>query len=269
MNKTISNAHGFSPDFVIFGKNSNNPLNVDNNNSIDVKDYTQQIVKKLQKTNSKVNENLRKYREKMKKQFGEKLKKIVRFNSGDKVFLKKDSDLVQKNLSSKLDNKAFGPFQINKVYSEKGNVEIQIAPNSTLIVKSNNLRLANDQQIDLSELYKSDETKPIILKPSKLNEIIILKEVEKFPKPENDGKGYIPKKSEFTPETLVGKRIEEYWTSGNRKNTWFRGTVVGYTNNMAKCLIYYDDRTDDVDPAIDYYAEPLLTDKRIKWRMLT
>jgi len=97
-----------------------------------------------------------------------------------------------------------------------------------------------------------------------------LTEVDKFPKPQNDFKnGKIPKHDEWTVESLVGKRITEFWKSGNKKNQWFSGTVVGCTNNLNKSLIYYDERTIGVDPAVDYYAEALLSDKRLKWKLIS
>src|SRR5215831_9880752 len=74
---------------------------------------------------------------------------------------------------------------------------------------------------------------------------------------------------EWTVESLVGKRITEFWKSGNKKNQWFSGTVVGFTNNLNKSLIYYDERTIGVDPAVDYYAEALLSDKRLKWKLIS
>jgi len=163
-----------------------------------------------------------------------------------------------------------GPYQINETFPDSGNVEIQIAPSSKLTVKQSNLRLANNQNIDLTDLYKSDLNKPIILKSSKLSEILILTETAKFPKSNTDfKKPKIPDKSQFTIESLVGKRIAVYWTAGNRKNLWFPGLVVGYTNNLTRNLVFYDDRTDDVDPAVDYYAESLLSDSRLKWKLLS
>jgi len=97
----------------------------------------------------------------MQKQRKDKTKNEIVFRVGEKVFLEKDSELVKKNLSRKIDNRAFVPCQIYKVMTDKGNVEIQIAPESTLIVKQSNLRLTQNQKVDLTHLYKSDLTKPI------------------------------------------------------------------------------------------------------------
>ena len=156
------------------------------------------------------------------------------------------------------------------MFPDKGNVEIQIAPNTKLLVKQSNLRLAENQSTDLDYLYESDQNKPIILRPSKLNEILMLTKVEEFPNPRNDfKKGKMPDKTQWTPQSIVGKRIQVYWIAGNRKNLWFAGTVIGYNNNLNKNLIYYDDRTLDVDPSVDYYAESLLGNTRLKWKFLS
>lgn len=165
-----------------------------------------------------------------------------------------------------MDDRSFGPFQVNSVDSNKGNVEIQIAPQHTLTVKQANLRLSSNQNINLDNLYQTNINKPIVLQPTKLNEIILLKEIDKFPNPELDLKKPMkPDLSKLTAENLVGKRIREFWKSDKK---WYSGTIIGYTSNHAKNLIYYDIRTDEVDPAVDYYAEPLLTDKRLVWEIL-
>ena len=63
---------------------------------------------------------------------------------------------------------------------KKGNVRIQIAPETEIEVKKVDLRLGNDQTLDLSELYQTKENQQIIIKPTKLTEIIELKEIEKL-----------------------------------------------------------------------------------------
>ncbi len=65
---------------------------------------------------------------------------------------------------------------------------------------------------------------------------------------------------------MVGKRIEIKWKTGPYKG-WHPTTIIGYTSNLIKNLIYYDVRDTDVDPTINYYAENLFS-KVVEWKFI-
>ncbi len=229
INKAKSDTHGFAPDFLIFGKNQINQF-IENEEHTGIKEYTEKFPKNLSKAIAAAKETLECYKKKMIDQVQKKLgnRKISEFKEGDKVYLKRPPLSITKELSTSLVERGMGPYQVNESDREKGNVKIQISPNTEIEVKNKDLRLAKDQTIDLEDLYQSKEDEPIILKPSKLNEVIILKDLREFPEKEAKREmGKIPKKGTFTVKTLVGKRENIEWKSGKYKG-WHKGTIIGF-----------------------------------------
>jgi hypothetical protein len=77
----------------------------------------------------------------------------------------------------------------------------------------------------------------------------------------------LKKKQHTDPKKLVGKRVAVQWKTGPYKG-WHKGTIVGYTSNLAKNLIFYDSRNIDVDPSIDYFAEDFRPDSKLSWMFI-
>jgi hypothetical protein len=267
INKSISASHGLVPDELIFGKIQKNLLE-DERLFNDKQEYSENNSKKLKKAIQTASTTLKEYQEKMKKQIQQKMgiRKPTDMKKDDIVYMKKDEENTIKGLSHKLDDQSMGPFKINEIDKEKGNVKIQVAPSTEIIVKKSNLRLAKDQKQDLNDLVKTH--KEVIIKSTKPGiEIIELAEISKFPKKEN--KNYYGKKiniKDYTVKNLVGKRINIYWKNGPLKG-WYKGTVIGYNNKMTMNMIYYDDRTLDVDESVDYYSHNLFN-KTNTWKLL-
>jgi hypothetical protein len=205
------------------------------------------------------NEDLEKYREKMEEKFSTTKRKFTKFSPGNWVYLKKDQDNVAKGTSRKLDEQSQGPYKVISVDNRKSNVTIQLAANENITVKNNKLRMSKVQDIFL------DPTK---IRPSKLNEIIVLDSIPEIEKLKNSKtKTNKNKKQLQIPEGVVGKRIKILWKSGQYKG-WHNATVIGYNADKTKNLVYYDIRDEDVDPTIDYYAHNLQHGSGEEWVLI-
>jgi hypothetical protein len=136
---------------------------------------------------------------------------------------------------------------------------LQIAPGHELEVKKNLIRLSKIQDILLD---------PTELKATNLKEIIVLKSLSEITKIKEAKQDISKNKKQYKiPEDLVGKRIQVYWKTGPYKG-WHPATIVGYTANKAKSLIYYDQRNVNTDPTTDYYAHDLRHDSKEVWKFL-
>jgi len=184
-------------------------------------------------------------------------RRFTKFSIGDWVYLKKPLEAVQHGSSKKLDHTALGPFKIFSVDSTKGNITILLAPDSPLEVKQNQLRKSKNQEILLEDSY---------LKPSKTNEIIILKNLSEIKKLQETSNLNLNKRQHNT-KSLVGKRVSVLWKTGPYKG-WHSGTIVGYNANLKKNIIYYDTRNVNVDPTIDYYSEDFSSDSKLTWKFI-
>ena len=203
----------------------------------------------------------------MVKNVSKRNKKILPiFKQGSIVFLEKPKESKIKGLSHKLDNRALGPYQIIGINYTKGNAKLQIAPDTIIKVKVKSLILSDNQNIDLSYLFKFQPTNPKLL-PSKLSEIIPITNRSEITRANiNEKEGTKPKLSDHTVQTLINKRVNIYWSNSNNRG-WHKGTVVGYNGDLSRSLIFYDIRTDGVDESIDYYSHNLFADST-KWKLL-
>jgi hypothetical protein len=264
INKSPSTTHGYEPDFLIFGELKNsNLISSERGETEPVLEYANEKTKKLKKAIENAKIILNDYREKMIEKSKEKLnsRKETEFKENDLVYLQKDESDTEKGLSHKLDDKSLGPFKVIEWDKDKGNVIIEVAPNYTLTVKMNQLRLAKDQGQHL------DNNEVTILSQKPQTELIILSKLSEFPKKENKNcKGRKPNLMNFTVKSLVGRRINIEWTAGRLKG-WHKATVIGYTQNLTNNLIYYDVRTEGVDKTVDYYSHNLFHPNN-PWKIL-
>ena len=200
------------------------------------------------------------YRKKIEQKNNQSKRKYSTFTVGNWVYLKKPLDAVQHGLSHKLDTKSLGPYKIMNVDGQKANATIQLAPNYNTDVKNNLVRLSKDQDI----LLETNE-----LKPSKTNEIIVLKSIPEIQNLQNQQTSASTKnkKQLKIPEDLVGKRIKVLWKTGPYKG-WHNATVVGYTANKTRNLLFYDQRNIHTDISTDYYAHNLSLDSKEEWKLL-
>ena len=121
----------------------------------------------------------------------------------------------------------------------------------------------------MKHLFETSPDQKVTIRPEKFTEIIVLNNPDTFPKPNQKPKYSKPTKNQFpTVKDLVGKRVNIRWKAGKYKG-WHIGAVIGYTSNLNKSIIYYDKRNTDVDPAIDYYSQNLLTDPNNEWEVET
>ena len=259
INKAKSESHKYSPDFLVFGRKTINPFLEENQTEINLDQYIDKLVKNIVQATELAQKTLQDYRNRMVNQVADKIKN-PKFKINDLVYLEKPPEAFIKGLSRKLDNRAIGPYRIVRIDPDKGNVEIKIAPNTTKLVKLKNISLSNDQNLDTSYLDAYQETNPLIL-PTKFNEIIILNNPTNFPKSENEKM----EDKVLEVRNLVGKRVKIYWPSICKG--WHKAIIIGFNSDLTKSLIYYDSRDLDIDPAIDYYSENLLTGK-VKWELL-
>jgi hypothetical protein len=256
LNKSISAAHGYSPDFLFFGRDPINPF-VEEKEILDLSEYVQSQKEALDLAFKIANERLSEYRKKMENKNMNLPRNFTKFTIGDWVYFKKPEQAVQHGLSRKIDQTSLGPFKIISVDRSRGNVTILLAPDSPLEVKQNQLRKSKNQEI----LLDDNE-----LKPSKPNEIIILKNIEEIKKLK-DTSNIDLSKEDFDTKTLVGKRVSVQWKSGPYKG-WHPGTIVGYNANLKNNIIYYDERNINVDPTIDYYSENFQKDSGSAWKFI-
>ena len=263
INQTISATHKFAPDFLFFGRDPINPYLEVNNDFIQEDNvrydiYTKQFKESMTDAFIYARKNLENYRNTMIKQNDKKLgaRLPIIYKPDDFVYMEKPVDVVTKGLSHKLDDNAMGPFKVIEVDNEKGNIVIEIAPGKHITVKHHEIRKAKDQM-----KHQDVENK---LKPTSINEVIIIDDVEYLSTLVGKrSRGIKPKKQNFTVKTLVGKRIDVHWKTGVLKG-WHEGTIIGYTSNLNNNLIYYDQRDDQTNPIIDYYSHNLFGNA-IKW----
>jgi hypothetical protein len=253
-NKAISRSHGFSPDYLMFGRQQINLLS-DSDSSVQLNHN--QFLRNLEKAWTLANQVLSEYRSAMEKQRLRELgrRKPLQFKAGDYVWLSMPMNAKVKGISGKLQDRAVGPYGVEKILPN-GNVQISITPTRSEIVKSCRLRLSNIKPILDADSILSHYTEVIIIpKPS--------------PPPPVNSEVEKEHKGEYNIESIVGKRITVHWPSFKE---WRRGTVIGYTVSKSKSLIYYDQRTPDCDWREDYYMDPLFTTGTsqtvVNWKLL-
>jgi hypothetical protein len=259
LNQSIS-VHGYSPDYLVFGKNETNPYLPTEGNNPNIEQFVSDRKEAMDLALKLSNDKLLEYRKKIEEKFVNTKRRFTKFSIGNWVYLKKPLDSVQSGLSHKLDSQSLGPFKIIEINDAKANVTLQLAPNYIMEVKNNLVRLSKNQNILVD---------PNELRPTTLKEIIILKsisEIEKLKKLEKPNKNKNKKQLKI-PEELVGKRIEVLWKTGRYKG-WHPATVIGYNANKAKSLVFYDKRDKKADPTTDYYAHDLRPDSKEEWRFL-
>ena len=265
LNNTKSAAHGFTPDFLFFGRKEINPYVVNDqviqNDETKYENFAKKIEKKLIIAFEIANDNLKRYRDDMIKYYDKKRKGLlpVVYYKDDWVYLNKPIDSVVKGLSHKLDKQSLGPYKIIQVDNEKGNILIEIAPHKELLVKHNNIRLAKNQlKLNDDEKKQTNQNKLI---PTSINEVIVISDMDELKRlVGTKTKGPKPNKNHLTVKDLVGKRVKIEWKTGEYKG-WHDGTVIGYTSNLTNSLIYYDQRDLYHDPRTDYYAHNLFSNK--------
>jgi hypothetical protein len=258
LNKSIS-VHGYSPDYLIFGREQINPYIQDEENHQPIEQFVQERQEAMNLATKLANDVLVEYRKKIEQKNNESKRKFSKFSVGNWVYLKKPEDAVEHGLSRKLATQSLGPYKIREINEEKGNVTIQIAPGHKMEVKNNLIRLSKNQDI----LLDPDE-----LKATTLKEILILKSLSEIKRLQEFKQIISKNKKQFKiPEDLVGKRVQIYWKTGPYKG-WHPATIVGYTANKAKSLVYYDQRNINADPTTDYYAHDLRSDSREVWKFL-
>ncbi|HRO65581.1 MAG TPA: DDE-type integrase/transposase/recombinase, partial [Candidatus Dojkabacteria bacterium] len=264
INKAKSSSHNFTPDSLVFGRDTPNPFILkEEEESLNINEYKEELTTKIIKAQELANKYLEAYREKMIRNNKDK-KEIPKFVVGSKVYLEKTPEARIRGLAKKLDNNTLGPFVIIKMDEQKGNATLQIAPTCTKVAKLKSLFLA-DQNINVEYLFRYQENKPRIL-PSKLNEIILIQEIKEFPNDIRKEKEYYPDEKSYNIKNIVGKRVSIYWSAGRMKG-WHKGLVIGYTADLTNSLVYYDQRTDNTDKSIDYYSHNLFTGKT-RWKIV-
>jgi hypothetical protein len=155
LNQSIS-VHGFTPDFLVFGRNETNPYIPTEENQQGVEEFVQQRKEALDLALKLANEDLEEYRKKMEEKFDEGDRKFAKIYPGNWVYLKKDPSHVAKGSSKKLDEQSQGPYKVISVDNKKSNVTIAIAANETIVVKKNQLRLSKNQDI----IWETDKIRP-------------------------------------------------------------------------------------------------------------
>jgi hypothetical protein len=261
LNKSLT-VHGYSPDFLIFGRDPINPYIPDDKEYITPEQFVAERKKALDLAVKLANETLADYRKKMEDKNLKIRRNFTKFKKNQWVYLQKPLDAVEHGLSRKLSTKSLGPYKVIEVDTSKGNVTLQIAPNQKLIVKNNQIRLSAVQDI---------HEEPDKLIPSKLNEILILTSISEIEKLKNQStKGLEKNKKKIQiPEGLVGRRIEVTWPSGTYKGK-HKATVIGYTANKNANLVFYDSPDINCDRRTNYYAHDLRVDaaRHTQWRFL-
>jgi hypothetical protein len=160
----------------------------------------------------------------------------------------------------KLASKGLGPYKVLSADAEKGNVVIGVGGKEET-VKHN--------QVHLAKISNLDENKII---PA-LNETVIIDSLDEIRKlrenvlERNRHWTSLAQKSKLNLVDLVGRRIALDWKSYGKTNGIQSGTIIGYTNNLSKALVYYDNPFTSGDPRQEYYAENLSAD-RCSWKYL-
>jgi hypothetical protein len=259
VNKAVSSTHGYSPDYLIFGREQLNPY-LSDTTVVPMTQFVARQKKALESALKIANDELEKYRKKMIETTHGKLSQKLPtvYKAGDWVFVQKDPSKVAQGLSHKLDDRAIGPFKVVSADVTKGNVTIEFAAGILKVIKHNRLRLSKKQN------YQKDALKIV---PMKETEIIIINKPEDIEKLKASSHAGLSKLG-LSVKDVVGKRISVQW--GNKGN--FPGTVIGYSKDLKQSLIYYDDRSKDatgadVDSTTDYYKENLFG-PRCKWKFI-
>src|SRR6185312_4686591 len=94
-------------------------------------DYADKNINRLNKALSIARNTLKDYRQKM----IDKSKQLLRgrnteIKENDLVYIKKEESDTERGLSHKLDDQSLGPFQVKEIDKNKGNIQVQAAPNS-------------------------------------------------------------------------------------------------------------------------------------------
>lgn len=260
-NTAISRAHGYQPDYLMFGREPRRLVDLEesNKNVVTPKNYKKKFTKEIKTAWKEANAVLSEYQNQMINKRMDELKKHkpVSFKSGDLVWLDRPENANVKDLATKLQTKALGPYKVLEVL-DHDNVKIELTPSNHEIVRPHQLRKAKNQAIPtVSSSLKG-----------KLNEIIIISDPPLPPAYEEEED--TRPDTNLNVETIVGKRISVYWPSEKK---WFPGLVIGYTTTKAYNLIYYDDRHPNCPPQEDFYQAPLFSTKTRKknidkWKLL-
>ena len=276
INNTISITHKFTPDQLMFGRSHINPFidqvdeinlpdeQIQNENTIQnqlLDEFAINVRETVQESIKLAADNLEDYRSNMEARYSKKLLPRIptKFEVGRWIILKTPETKLIKGLSKKLSDIGLGPYKLINYDEETGNAEIEIAPQTYYKVKSNNLRIAKNQnqpELDINTIY-----------PSKMNEIIIINDLN-YLESLIDTKNKIRKlnKANYDYKTIVGKRIIINWKSGKYRG-WHKGTVIGYTTGLDRSLVFYDEADEDCDRRLDYYAHTLFGEAE-EWRLL-
>ena len=257
-NQAISRSHSFQPDYLMFGREPRRLIDLDQQNSslTPVDQHIPEFTTNLKQAWKIAAQVLEDYQNQMinkrKEELGRRIP--IAFKPGDLVWRQLPSNAIIKDNATKLHPKALGPYKILEIL-ENDNVKIEITPTITEIVRPNQLRLVKDQQ------YPFD---PIELR-GKSNEIIIISKPSPPPKKEKE----VPLNDNLNINTIIGRRIKIYWPSNK---AWYPCTVIGYNATKSANLVYYDERTADVNPQEDFYQAPLFKttnkNKIDTWKLL-
>ena len=258
-NKSINPLTDYSPDYLIFGTN---PFSIVDLDSISVakEDYAKSFLDSLKKAWSAAQGVVSKVLSKEKEV---KLNKNS-FVLNQFVWLSRKSfpNSYASHLFSKFEKTNLGPFKLIEIDEGLNRVVLQITPSRTFQTKVNFISPFNGSYVP-----DSDSFSPY------LDEVIPSKIPSKFDSKER----VLPDKNKlkYNVKSIVGKRVNILWS--NKK--FYKATVIGYTNNLAFNLVYFDDRTVDkvtnqpVDPSEDYYKLKLFkTDEKSvveKWSLLS
>jgi hypothetical protein len=260
INKSVCRSHGYSPDFLMFGRDATSPIDFNSTEKLNSKNYKNTYLNNFTKYWKKANKVLVEYRNKMieehkKSKLGKRAPEI--FKIGDNVWLYNSLDYKVKGVNPTLTKRGLGPFKVIKTLPGN-NLKLQITPSKTIIVKQDVVRKTKAQVI-------GDGNFKLI--PG-LKETII---VNNPPEPPSDNKEKevdIP--NDLNLENVVGKRVSVFWPS-NKK--WYKGTIVGYKNSKTANLIFYDEPTIGLSSREeDFYECPLFKTKTnnnpSKWKLL-
>lgn len=258
-NQAVSRSHSYQPDYLMFGREPRRLIDLDKKNEVNVplEQGAKEMISEIHQAWKHANQLLEEYQNEMinkrKEELGRRIP--VTFKPGNWVWLATPPSAILSDSSTKLHPKAIGPYKVLEIL-ENENVKIQITPSSTEIVRPNQLRIAKDQNLQID---------PTILK-GKPNEIII---ISKPPTPPTEEREVLIPPN-LNIETIVGSRIKIYWPTNS---TWYSCTVIGYTTSKSTNLVYYDERTEGVNPQEDFYKAPLFYTKTRKsnidtWKLL-
>jgi hypothetical protein len=187
--------------------------------------------------------------------------KVITFKAGDYVLLKREEANLAKGLMLKLAAKGLGPYKVISADKEKGNVTIEVA-GQPMEVKHNQVHLAkvSGQAVDEDKIIAAvTETIPLSS----------LKEIEKLQKKRIVKRNWTSTavKSSLKLNDLVGRRVAVDWGKSGKTTGIQNGTIIGYTNNFSKALVFYDKNFTDGDRRQEYYGENLQAEN-CRWKFL-